>query len=109
MDEKEDILNIIKNCIRKRNIIWTYHVNMRLIGRSITRGEILSSVDSFEIIEEYPDDKYLPSYLIYSKGNNDILHILVGLDKRDERITIITAYKPKLDKWQEDFKIRREK
>jgi hypothetical protein len=45
--------------------MWTYHVNMRLQGRFISREEILDSVSEYQIIEEYPADKYLPSYLIY--------------------------------------------
>jgi len=34
----------------------------------------------YEIIEEYPKDKYLPSYLIYSKYQDKIFHVLFALD-----------------------------
>ncbi len=60
-----EILDFIRSCIKRRRIHWTYHVNLRLEGRIIPRELILNSVDSYGIIEEYPDDKYLPSYLIY--------------------------------------------
>ena len=53
-----DILEFIKSCIKRRKIYWTYHVNVRLKGRSISRELVLASVDSYEIIEEYPEDKY---------------------------------------------------
>jgi len=101
------ILGFIKSCIEERKIKWTYHVNMRLGGRFIPRTAILDSVDTFEIIEEYSGDKYLPSYLICSKYLNEVIHILVASDIETGNVIIITAYKPDPRKWSEDFKVRR--
>jgi len=105
----DDILNFIKSCIKRRRIRWTYHVNMRLKGRFIPREIILSSVDSYEIIEEYPKDKYLPSYLVYAKGQGQIIHIHIAVDMENDSVTIITSYRPTLDRWEKDFKTRRKK
>ncbi len=102
-----DILEFIQSCVRCRRIHWTYHVNMRLEGRFISREDILSSVDTYEIIEEYPRDKYLPSYLIYAEYKNQIIHLQIATNLEDDTITIITAYKPTLDRWEKDFKTRR--
>ena len=102
-----DIIKFIQSCIKDRKILWSYHVNMRLKERFITREDILSSVDTFEIIEEYPKDKYLPSYLIYAKNKAQIIHIQIAVNMDDDSITIITAYKPTFDKWEKDFKTRR--
>ncbi|MGR3309294.1 MAG: DUF4258 domain-containing protein [Candidatus Brocadiales bacterium] len=52
-----DVLEFIKSCIKRRRIRWTHHVNMRLKERFILREAILSSIDTYEIIEEYPKDK----------------------------------------------------
>ena len=103
----DEILNFIKSCIRRRKIRWTYHVNMRLKGRFISREAILSLVDSYEIIEEYPKDKYLPSYLIYAKDKGQIIHIHIAINIEDDNVTIITSYRPTLDKWEKGFKKRR--
>jgi len=103
-----DILEVIKFCIRRGKIHWTYHVNMRLKGRFIPREVILSSVDSYEIIEEYPKDKYLPSYLIYARYQNRIVHIQIAVNTKNDRVIIITSYEPTLDQWEEDFKTRRQ-
>lgn len=100
-------LDFIKSCIKSRRIIWTYHVNMRLKGRFIRRDAILSSVNRYEIIEEYPKDKYLPSFLVYTKYREQIIHIQIAIDIENNFITIVTAYRPSLDKWQKDFKTRR--
>jgi hypothetical protein len=80
---------------------------MRLKGRFIPRQAILSSANSYEIIEEYPEDKYLPSYLIYAKYEHQIIHIQIATDLDNESVTIVTAYKPTLDKWEKDLKTRR--
>jgi len=42
----DDPLTFIRQCVRNRRVLWTYHVNMRLHGRYITRHEILEAVDS---------------------------------------------------------------
>ena len=73
----------------------------------MTRETILSSVDTYEIIEEYPKDKYLPSYLIYAEYEDQIIHIQIATDLEEDNVIIVTTYKPTLDKWEEDFKTRR--
>lgn len=103
----KDILEFIKSCIRRGKIHWTYHVNMRLKGRFISRQVILSSVDTYEIIEEYPKDKYLPSYLIYAQCRNQIIHVQMAVNMENDSVVIITAYEPTLDKWKEDLKTRK--
>ena len=80
---------------------------MRLQERFISREVILTSVDSYEIIEEYPKDKYLPSYLIYAEYGEQVFHIQIATDKENDNIRIVTTYKPTLDKWESDFKTRR--
>jgi hypothetical protein len=80
---------------------------MRLKGRSISRQIIIDSVSEYEIIESYPKDKYLPSYLIYAKHQDTVLHILFAVDVEDENVRIVTAYYPNQDEWERDFKTRR--
>ena len=37
---------------------------MRLAGRHISRQDTYEATDTYELVEAYPDDKYLPSYLV---------------------------------------------
>ena len=104
---KFDTLDFIKSCIQLRKIRWTYHVNMRLKGRFISREAVLSSIDKYEIIEEYPEDKYLPSVLIYTTYQGEIIHIQIATDYKNNYITIVTTYRPDSFKWEKDFKTRR--
>ncbi len=97
----------IQACVRSRRILWTYHVNMRLHGRFIPRRLILDAVDTYEIIEEYPKDKYLPSYLVLVRQGADSLHVLFAIDTEENNVRIVTAYRPDLDEWEADLKTRR--
>jgi len=56
----ENPLVFIKRCVTERKIYWTYHINMRLKRRYIPRHAIVASIEHYEIIEVYPDDKYFP-------------------------------------------------
>jgi len=102
-----DPLRFIKRCLAEGKVLWTYHVNMRLRGRYISREQILDAIDSFEIIEEYPKDKYLPSYLIYAESGGSPIHLLVAVDVPNVNIRIVTAYHPSSEEWEKDYRRRR--
>ena len=65
---------------------------MRLRARDITRAAIISSADTFELVEAYPDDKYLPSYLVLAYSGARALHILFATDVEDENVRVVTVY-----------------
>ncbi|MBW6469510.1 MAG: DUF4258 domain-containing protein [Anaerosomatales bacterium] len=97
----------IRVCLKRRRVFWTYHANMRLAHRLVTRGEIHESAESYELIEAYPDDKYLPSYLVLAQGASDPLHVLFAIDRAGDNVRVVTAYRPNPDEWAPDFKTRR--
>ncbi len=102
----DDPLVFIQTCVRERKLYWTYHVNMRLERRHIGRDEILAAVDTYSIIEAYPDDKYLPSYLI---GTPSGFHILFAIDTEEDNVRIVTAYRPDPEEWEPGFMSRRKR
>ncbi len=55
---------------------------------------IVETLENFELIESYPEDKYLPSYLIYSINNGIIFHALIADDQESGNVRFITAYHP---------------
>ena len=103
----DDPLTFIRRCVIQGKIFWTYHVNVRLKGRFIRRNDILGSHGSYEIIEQYPEEKYLPSYLVRSEYGNDIFHILFAVDVETDNVRIVTAYRPSSEEWEGNFRIRR--
>ncbi|HEX4498316.1 MAG TPA: DUF4258 domain-containing protein [Thermoanaerobaculia bacterium] len=87
----ENPLEFIRRCVRRRDLLWTYHVNMRLAKRHIPRGSILDAVETFELIESYPDDKYLPSYLVYAQVQGSVCHVLFAADVPGHNVRVVTA------------------
>ena len=103
----EDPVAFIQACVRKRQILWTYHVNMRLQGRHITRETILDAVDTYKLVESYPQDKYLPSYLVLAHDGSEAFHVLFATDVAEENVRVVTAYRPSTDEWEGEGKTRR--
>jgi hypothetical protein len=104
-----DPLDFIQRCVRGRQILWTHHVNMRFGRRRVTREMVVGAVDSFAIIEPYPDDKYLPSYLVRAEQGPLVFHVLFATDVADSNIRIVTAYVPDPAKWEPGFWQRRQR
>ena len=80
---------------------------MRMRGRSISREQILQSVSTYEILESYPDDKYLPSYLVLAQHREVRFHVLFATDTLAPNVRVVTAYVPSPERWNSDFKTRR--
>lgn len=80
---------------------------MRLSGRYISRDELLGATESYEIIESYPEDKYLPSYLVWATSESGSCHVLFAVDVAGDNVRIVTAYRPKSDEWEADLKSRK--
>jgi len=80
---------------------------MLLKQRFISRDSILKSVGTYEILEEYPHDKYLPSYLVIARYDMDVFHILFATDVHDDNGRVVTAYRPSKEEWCEDMKAGR--
>ena len=103
----DDPLRFVQACVQNRRILWTYHVNMRLKGRFIPCKAILDAVDSYEIIEAYPEDKYLPSYLVLARSADDVFHVLFAVDVEGDNVRVVTAYRPSPEEWEANLKTRR--
>ena len=80
---------------------------MRFGQRPISRAMILGAADSFEIIEAYPEDKYLPSYLVRADHRGLVFHVRIATDMMGDNVRIVTAYLPDPTQWDEEFRRRR--
>jgi len=96
----------IQGKIRKGDFSYSEHAVKRMINRDIEGHEVEEAIESGEIIEDYPDDKYSPSWLIYGKtARGRDLHVQVSLPPK---VVIITTYEPDEEEWI-DYRIRRQK
>lgn len=92
---------------------YKMHCLKRMLERDISRKDVENCILHGEIIEDYPLDESnmsassYPSCLILGMSiqENDIIHVVIGYN--GDTIIIITAYRPDLDHWENDFKTRR--
>ena len=84
---------------------FSRHAFRRAIERNISEQEIREVGAKAEIIESYPDDKYLPSGLLlgFTPAGRP-LHIQVSFAETDA-VKIITIYEPDPNEWI-DHRIR---
>lgn len=94
----------IQDKIKKGEYRFSGHALKRMIEKSVNRHKVEEAILDGEVIEEYPDDKYSPSSLIYGKtreGRN--LHVQISYPPA---IVLITTYEPDPREWI-NGKIRR--
>lgn len=88
-------------------IRWTYHVSMRLQQRSLRSEMLTEGVSSLEIIESYPEDKYLPSFLLRGEGEGIVFHAQIATDVDGGNVRVVTMYLPRPDEWDLGLRVRR--
>jgi len=90
-------LDEVKAEISAGNYRFSDHAVKRMIRRSIDRMEVEEAVLRGEIIEEYPDDKYFPSCLIFGVSRaGRHLHVQLSLAPT---VIVITVYEPDASEW----------
>ena len=100
-------LAFIKACLRGGRVRWTYHVTMRLQQRGLTAGMIRDAMATLEILEAYPQDKYLPSFLVRGESETCVFHAQIATDIDGDNIRIVTMYEPDPNEWDEGLRLRR--
>lgn len=85
---------------------FSKHAVDRTILREISIREIREAIQTGEIIEDYPDDKYGPSCLICgTTRQNRPIHIQCSYPSQSI-VKVITVYQPDPTQWI-DYKVRR--
>ena len=82
-------------------------MTIRLQQRALTAEMVRSAMATLEIIEAYPHDKYLPSFLVRGESAGFVFHAQVATDVEGENIRIVTMYTPDADEWDDELRHRR--
>jgi hypothetical protein len=84
------------------------HAQERRFQRGITRGDIRHVLNTGEIIDEYPSDRPLPSYLVLGwieeRDEHRPVHVVAADDDARDVTYVITVYEPDPDLWTDDFR-----
>lgn len=101
-------LERLREAIKSGRFEWRKHTLVRLAERNIFQDTIIQVITKGEIIEDYPHNTPFPSCLILGYVKDKPYHVVVGFDETSRIAYIITAYEPSLDKFEPDFRTRRQ-
>ncbi len=88
-------------------IIYSNHAVNQMFKRMISTDEVEQVLQNGEIVMDYPEDKPYPSKLILDFCNERPIHVVSSYNQNEDTTIVITAYKPSLDIWENDFKTRK--
>ena len=101
------MIDDLRRKVRRRQFEFSKHAVDQSILRGIEVKEIEEAFRNGEIIEDYPDDKYGPSCLVFGVTQRKRpLHIQCSYPTR-ELVKIITLYEPDPARWI-DHRTRRQ-
>ena len=95
--------------VQKKQVEWSVHALRRMLERGISRDAVLHTVCNGELIESYPDDRPFPSALLFGNWDHQPLHVVAAYNPSDQKVFVISAYRPDAEHFEEDFKTRRKK
>lgn len=102
------LIDEIRRKFAADEVEFTKHATLRSVFRQIAISEIREAIAVGRVIEEYPDDKYGPSCLVFGRtALQRPLHIQCSTPER-EILKIITVYEPNIEEWIE-FEQRKSK
>ena len=106
----EGIIDTIRKLTRLDRIAFRRHSILRMRQRGIDVDDVKNALLSCKIIEEYPEDRPMPSFLTmgYTR-TEEPLHIVIAVDNEDNMLWVITVYRPDPNEWESGFtrRIRR--
>ena len=104
------LIKLIKALAQEEKIAFKKHGLLRMHKRKIKADDVKEVLVEGEIIEEYPEDKPLPSCLILGYNNHHRpIHVVLAVDAIDGMLWVITVYEPKVEEWEEGFRTRRKR
>ena len=97
----------IRKIAQASELFFTDHAVRQMANRSIMDTEVVEAILAGQIIEEYPDDKYSPSCLIFGCTQaGRPLHVQCSLPPH---VRVITTYQPDPEEWENDLMHRKAK
>ena len=87
--------------------IFSGHAVQRMFERSISRSDILQTIQSGERIEDYPHDTPYPSVLLLGFAGATPIHTAVAREAATGRCIVVTVYVPDPARWSPDFRVKK--
>ena len=102
-------LERVRELASRREVRISEHGYDELAQDGILARDVVSGVQSAEVLEDYPDYPKGPCVLVLQKDQDGgPVHVVWGVPKgKTSPAVLVTAYRPDPGKWSEDFRRRR--
>ncbi|OGI20743.1 MAG: hypothetical protein A3B68_09405 [Candidatus Melainabacteria bacterium RIFCSPHIGHO2_02_FULL_34_12] len=94
-------INKLKLALDSGNYRISLHAIEESTKDALTIKDVLQSMQVSKIIENYSEDKPLPSCLVLSFLNESPIHTVWAFDVLANKAILVTVYKPDPEKWVE--------
>jgi hypothetical protein len=103
-------LAIVQGLVKRGEYLVSRHGYRELAADVILLSEILASIDSAVVVEDYPDSRKEPSVLVLQHDQSgQPIHVMWGVPKIDGTpAVLVTAYRPASERWSTDFTKRKQ-
>jgi len=93
----------------ERRVKWSRHALNEIAAESFTVSHIEYALRRAEVIEEYPPlHRYLPDCLtLVFITTGQAVHCVIGVNKPQDYILIVTVYRPTEEEWENDWRTRK--
>lgn len=104
-----DFLERVRQLLREEHVHISEHGYDELADDGLTVREVITGVTDAVVVEEYPDYPKGPCILLLQKDKDGKpVHVVWGIPKGyNKPAVLVTAYRPDLDRWDQDFMKRR--
>ena len=90
-------------------IRWSRHGIAELVNEDWSRKGVETALECAEVIEDYPTiHRPLPDCLVLGQlTTGEPLHAVIAIDEVNDRLFVVTVYRPSLEEWTDDWRTRR--
>lgn len=94
--------------MRIGRVVYRTHSIQRVFERGICADDIRRILEHGVTIEEYPDDYPYASRLVLGWCGDRPVHLVAASNPTANETVVITVYEPDPDRWDSDFKRRKQ-
>lgn len=92
-----------------KTVVFSRHALDRMAQHALNRLEIEHVIRTGEVIERYQDARPYPSRLILGFSAERPVHAVAATSPDEELTVVVTTYIPDPQRWESDWKTRKER
>jgi hypothetical protein len=106
---KQDFVRRLAARGQPTNVLWSRHAIGKLALEDLSRQAVEAALCSSEVIEDYPvAHRPLPDCLLLGHLSPAApIHVVAAIDEPNDRLFIVTLYRPDPARWTHDSRTRR--